>query len=377
MSKTVKYIAVVLVAALAVALVTGVAYWTASHPDTGDAPGLYIDGKRIDPAPSLVSYDGTEVPFGVWRHYFLLDKAYSASEYSQYVSGDIYADDPDGYKMQKLKSDMEEILRPSYAWLKIAAEEGIELDEDDLAQIDETVAGQKEQYGDGFQDYLEDMFYTSEEDYRQVSEMQALVTKARTAYEDKLRDEVGDEVGKDADDEYAEGQLRVKHILIYPIEASETGEALDAAAAKQAAYDFALQLREQVLASEDPADTFDKLMHEHSEDPGLETNPDGYVFATDGTTADGGAMAEPFVDASNALKEGEVSQPVWNEQANYSGYHLIMRMPLSDEDLEGNRETAVSTRVSELSSEKVAELEAGMVVTYSDYYDKLTIDSIR
>ena len=67
---------------------------------------------------------------------------------------------------------------------------------------------------------------------------------------------------------------------------------------------------------------FDKLMNENSEDTGLETNPDGYVF-TDGT------MVSVFEDAVKELKPGEYTKEL--VESDY-GYHIIKRLELTRDD---------------------------------------------
>lgn len=62
---------------------------------------------------------------------------------------------------------------------------------------------------------------------------------------------------------------------------------------------------------------FDELMIEYTEDPGVETNPDGYVFTT-------GEMVEEFENATKSLAVGRMSGIV---ETDY-GYHIIKRIPL-------------------------------------------------
>lgn len=68
---------------------------------------------------------------------------------------------------------------------------------------------------------------------------------------------------------------------------------------------------------------FDKLMNEYSEDPGLATNPKGYVFTY-------GEMVEEFETAVSKLKVGKVSDIV---ETDY-GYHIIKRIELPEFDYE-------------------------------------------
>ena len=64
---------------------------------------------------------------------------------------------------------------------------------------------------------------------------------------------------------------------------------------------------------------FDALIKEYGKDPGMEANPNGYVFTT-------GEMVKEFETATFALGENKISKPV---QSQY-GYHIIKRLPLPD-----------------------------------------------
>ena len=116
------------------------------------------------------------------------------------------------------------------------------------------------------------------------------------------------------------GVYRAKHILLMTIDPT-TGEALDDAtiAEKRAQAD---DLLAQLRAAEDPVALFDELMNEYSEDPGLAAYPDGYTTYT-------GQMVPAFEEAALALKDGEISDVVYNES---TGYHIIMRLPLDPAD---------------------------------------------
>lgn len=75
---------------------------------------------------------------------------------------------------------------------------------------------------------------------------------------------------------------------------------------------------DEIKTKIDGGEDFDKLMKEKNEDPGLETNPNGYTFCK-------GQMVEAFETAAFALDENKVSDVV---ETNY-GYHIIKRLPLS------------------------------------------------
>ncbi len=76
---------------------------------------------------------------------------------------------------------------------------------------------------------------------------------------------------------------------------------------------------------------FDALLAEHNIDPGMEQNPDGYVFTK-------GEMVKPFEEAAFSAAEGEITAPV---QTDY-GYHIIKRMPLPAMDESAAAKIALS-----------------------------------
>ena len=370
MSRPVKYIAVAVVVALLAGLVTGIAFWTSGYDPDKIVPGLYINGKMVakaEEAPALISFGETEVPFSIYRHYYLMYSFYYKMSYGQ----DFLEQDPDGDYLYNLLGNVDRTLKTAYAVMQLARENGIELDAEELASIAETLAAQKEEHGANFEKYLLDNAYLDEANYNAVTEMQTLVTKARSEYLEMLRTENGARLEKEADEEYLKDNMRVKHILISPMLTDEDGHELSAEEGKKAAEDLANQLLEQIHAGEDTEAIFDELMFAYSEDGGLENNPNGYTFKDDGS------MARPFADAAKALAEGEVSGPVWNSQENYSGYHILLRLPLDEEDMEASRTAVVDQKLNDMLNEKLDGIEATMPTQYSEYYDKLTADSMR
>lgn len=70
----------------------------------------------------------------------------------------------------------------------------------------------------------------------------------------------------------------------------------------------------QLQAASSPLALFDELMV-FSEDPGSQSNPDGYDFTA-------GQMVKEFEEATRALEYGEISEPVESD----FGYHIILRL---------------------------------------------------
>lgn len=146
------------------------------------------------------------------------------------------------------------------------------------------------------------------------------------------------------------GQYRAKHILLSTVD--DNRQPLDEAtiAQKKAqADDFLSQLR----AADDPIVLFDQLMSEHSEDPGLALNPEGY-------TTEKGQMVAPFENAALALQVGEISDVVESD----FGYHIILRLPMNPDEFRDKY-------VSHLMDQKIGQrMKASSPEKTSDF-DKL------
>lgn len=74
-------------------------------------------------------------------------------------------------------------------------------------------------------------------------------------------------------------------------------------------------------------------MNEYSEDGGLATNPDGYIFDSSDSLVGG------FREATLALAVGEISDVV---ETDY-GYHIMLRLPIDPADY---RNDCISARMS-------------------------------
>lgn len=365
MSRTVKTLVFVLVLLVVMAAVTGIAFWTAQYNPEAPNPGLFVDSKKVETPPAMVTIGEYEVPFSIYRHYFLMFKGYYEGTYGD----DFYAEDLDGDKLYTLKNAVEVELKNAYTWQKIAQEEGITLGEEDLAEINTTLAEQKESFGAGFEAQLADMFYLDEANYLEVAQLQKLAEKATAEYRAKLEEENGEAWGEEADTLFEEEKLRAKHILIEIDMAAE-----DPQAAREEALETAEGLVADIRAAVEEGETleaaFDAVMAEQSDDAGLAENPDGYTFGP-------GEMVDIFYDTAIALEEGEMADPVLSEAENYSGYHIILRLPLRQKEKDENRTRAISVKVEEAMLEKQEQTQESLAISYPDFYSGLTADSIR
>ena len=300
---------------------------TAEPTPTPD-PGLGY--AAYEPDQVVATYDGDDV---TWREYY-----YSLNYYAGYVqylramgapftgwdSADLAADQTNAELVRASAQNDMFLYRSLEA---LAAEEGIELDEDDQAAVLADFETSADSYGDGdgtctdeesaaYEEYLEEQFI----DRALFDRMSGI-----NILSEKLFSSLYGEDGADYSDEdtlaYAEDQgvLACKHILLMTVD-TETGENLpdEQIEEKKAKAD---ELYEQLAAVQDDPEEleklFDELMNENSEDTGLAANPDGYQFVS-------GVMVPVFETTTQSLEEYGLSEPV---QSDY-GYHIILRLPV-------------------------------------------------
>lgn len=193
---------------------------------------------------------------------------------------------------------------------------GVALDEEDEKTIDALWKQKCEKAGseEAYLAYLEENGCSREMD-EYIEQTEILSGKCFTAMYGQLGSNLSDEdcAEKTAED----GYIMAKHILIRTL--NEDGNELSEEE-KQAALTRAENLLE-ILESckpEDIYEKFDELMENNSEDDGLSSYPDGYLFQE-------GDMEEGFYNAAAALKEGQYSGIV---ETSY-GYHIILRIPVN------------------------------------------------
>lgn len=242
-----------------------------------------------------------------------------------------------------------------------AARNGVTLDDEDLAELRQQRESNIESAGSEakYAYQLQGMNISDETSFG-LDLTSALFTKLEETYTQKLLTAGGAEALTDEDvAAYVEetGLLRAKHILLLTKD-PDTGEDYDdAKKAEQKAKveDILAKLRE------DPAQ-FDTLMNENSEDSGLSSYPDGYLFGPN-------EMVTEFEEGTRALAVGEISELV---ESTY-GYHIILRL---DADCEESRQECAESKFNEMMS---AVVESAVVekkpeydsFTTKDYYEGL------
>ena len=154
---------------------------------------------------------------------------------------------------------------------------------------------------------------------------------------------------------YNDKFLRAKHVLIGFVDAQ--GNTRTDAEALALATDIANRLK--------AGESIDDLMAEYSDDPGSESNPDGYIFIDSSKISDvtysnlsmaGLVMTEEFTQGVAALEIGGISEPVQTEY----GYHVIVRLDINEtEDLFKNSVNDICMAMSyEFPEEYAAAYEA-------------------
>lgn len=186
--------------------------------------------------------------------------------------------------------------------------------------------------------------------------------KCDFAYEALIEARFGGENAPAAEDilswlEEEQDCYRVKHILI------DAQNVADEEELKEKRL-LAEELLSKLLAAEDPIALFDELMLEYGEDPGVASNPDGYV-------AFPGQMVAEFEQAALGLEEGQFSDVVTSS----FGYHIILRLPLNV-DAEEYRDSYVSAAMSRLvagwvEQAKLKTTDLCDTVDVSDVYERM------
>ncbi len=277
--------------------------------------GFIYETTGISPDAVMLVANGVEVT----AEEFFYWVGYECSELDYYGSLD-WAADLEGFTMDEYIKSEAAKTAALYAVVKnLAAENGVELTEEDLASIAADTEATAEYYG-------------GMEAYTQQMEMQGVSIELMEELDSVvylyggLQEEFLDETSKihpteDALKDYGAtiGAHTVKHVLFNIRECSE-----EEAAEK-------LTKAEEVLAALDnrgDADLetlFDGFIAEYGEDPGMAANPNGYTFNKSSEET----LVPGFADAYKALGENEYSGIVTTDY----GYHIILRLPLDTESL--------------------------------------------
>lgn len=163
--------------------------------------------------------------------------------------------------------------------------------------------------------------YGGQDKYNQFLEKQGIsdgfidMMCSSMGYTDKLIEKISTESPaseEEINDYFKKHYRRAKHVLIMTVDPQTQkpyDEAKKAEAKKKA---------DEILARAQSGESFENLIEQYNEDPGMKSNPDGYVFT------DGEMMTE-FADGVDSLEPGGITMA----QTAY-GYHIIKRYALDE-----------------------------------------------
>lgn len=225
---------------------------------------------------------------------------------------------------------------------------GVELSDEDMQQVVQMKASYAQQAGGlkAYKEYLESIGTS-------IDALENILTAS--VYQSEVYSKLSEDIEEPTDDEiktyFKDNYYRAKHILI-----STEGDISE---------DEAQTKANDLLAQAENGADFDTLIAENSDDPGSESNPDGYIF-TDGD------MVPEFEECVKSLGEGE-----FNVCKSTYGYHVIQRLPFSENEekfnewLEDNK-TSVSSAIKQKKiEEKVDSLLAENNITVTVNEDVL------
>lgn len=142
---------------------------------------------------------------------------------------------------------------------------------------------------------------------------------------------------------------KARHILISKKDA-ETGE--EYSPEKQ---EEARKKAENILKKIKNGGDFETLMYENTEDPGIQSYPDGYVFTE-------GEMTREFEETVVSLPENGISDIV---ETSY-GYHIIKRLPVTTDDFADKETELINNYKSEYLDAFTQELKSKYEIKQDD-----------
>lgn len=206
-------------------------------------------------------------------------------------------------------------------------------------QLDEMMKAQEQQMGGPeLLDELLGQMHLTREQYRRLGSLDVMIPQLRAHFFEKDADAIRNL--------FNENFYHCKHVLVMDEEGTPEKEAL------------AKEISQKAKNGED----FDQLIETYNEDPGMQQNPDGYVFTE-------GDMVEPFYEGTKALEVNEISDPV---RTDY-GWHIILRLPLEDKDFDQNKNAAEDHYFFQLLSGWVDDAK----ITLSPEAQAVTLESLR
>lgn len=293
-------------------------------PSTSEEPMVEYDWDAAyaaySPDTVVMTVNGQDV---TWSEYFYWYNTLYVSRANGNAL-DTELDDSDGMTLGEFLKLNTEGYCIQYHVIDMQAEaNSAVLTDEDQAVLDEQLKSDIEEYGgeegteEALYEYLAGLYITPEL-YNYINRMTVLYPRLFVTLYGAVGEKMSDEDTMAFAEDY--GFMTAKHILFRTTDDSGNALSDGEIASKRAQAEDVLAELNAVPESEREA-LFDELMNEYSEDPGLENYPNGYCFEP-------GTMVQEFEDAVTALEPGGISDIVESS----SGYHIIMREPVTPED---------------------------------------------
>ena len=330
--------------------------------------------EAYDPDEVMLTVNGIDVTWGELFYWYEYDVSSIENYYGDITDWDAECSFAEGKTNREYVMETALDTVKHYCALESKAKElGVELTEQDEADLQTTWQNNVDSYGNGdeatFIEYLEKAFLTKD--------LYDHINKVSKLYERLLDEKYGVNGVKLGEDEVVSkaeelGYVRAKHILLSTVDDSKAALPDDQIAEKKATAESLLAELKGITDKTKLEARFDELVAEYSEDPGADYYTDGYTFQSGA-----GTMDTTFETAVLGLGEYEISEVV---ESDY-GYHIILRLPLkSTAAVEYTSETE-STPLSYYVAQNLfgAETDSwaeASTVEYTKTYEKMDIGEV-
>ncbi len=336
---------------------------------------------RLQISKELATVNGNMVSVAEYKYYLenikqqMLQEA-GAQDEAAFWSGDI-----DGKKATDVAKERatEEMIRVEIAYSK-AQEKGLTLDTATEGQIN-TLVNAKDSQTKAQVDSIKESTGLSDRGLKTLLEKTSLASMyaqdVQTNEPDKLA--VSDEA---VAEKYNSDYARVKHILILNSKEEDTSATATADPAATENPDEVSaeeykeqqkQLADEVLAKVKAGEDFETLLAQYGQDPGMTSQPDGYVIDKEGNSMDsqGGKMVTEFTQGAFSVGIGQTTDLV---ESSY-GWHIIKRYDLPTSGTV--YDTAVQTIKNDLMQDKYNELIDSFKPEFDIQIRQKEIDKIK
>jgi len=280
---------------------------------TAEATG---DTETIDPEAVAAIIDGKEIPASeVFYILFNLQSTYEMYGITDWEA--VYAEEQTygGLLREEVENS---VLQINYLY-NLAKEYDVELTDEEL----ESVATDTASFMDYISDAVKARYGFTEDNVKEVFNKSSVGSKGYEAAIEEI-------VAAQSEAVIEENKFRtIQHILISTAQETtqtdESGETIEAETVDEETFKAEKRaLAEEVLAKAQAGEDFAALAEEYNDDSGSE-----YSLNAEGYDASGTSFVTEFVEAANALGDGEISGIVETEY----GYHIIKCITTFDEEV--------------------------------------------